>query len=551
MPSSAGRVRPATRLRGHWSDDALSVIRPGRYFEEVQTTSSTRWPASALVVTIVLALLLLATGVWGIYAAGRLSRLRSEVDALESDLREAQDRIDGLEADLEASRAGNGGNLSLEELLGGLFGDPGGDSGTLEDLLGGLLGDGDLGNLGDLFGESGSSSDLAGCLVDAPGQFEISQASLGSQVEDIADAIEEVRGLSFPSEITPVFVTPEEMSIRVRDLATESYPPERIDFDRRLLVALRMIEPGYDLLDAQLDLLDSGVAGYYDPEGRELVVATSTSREPLPAIDQVTLAHELIHALTDARLEFPPALEDPAADPDEARAVQALVEGDATLGMQQFSLGALDLADQLGMVFDPRILGAQQEAGEFPYVLSNGLQFPYLDGMNFVCSLFSSGGWEAVDQAYDLPPSSSAEILFPERYAAGVLSEDPDPPGLPGSGWELLREANFGAADLLVIFSAPGDDVGVALSDPRERARAWAGGRATVWTKGAESAVGVTLVDNGEGIVPLCDSMTEWTAAAFSKDAADQTAVVCDGPQVRVGIAPNGEIAHAVAAGPS
>ena len=163
----------------------------------------------------------------------------------------------------------------------------------------------------------------------------------------------------------------------MRDLVEEGYPTEIEDFDTRLLVALGMLPPGYDLMSAQMDLLDSGVAGYYDPDTGELVVATPDSDQPLAAIDQITLAHEMIHALTDATLGIPEAIEDPAADPEIIRAEQALIEGDATLGMQQFSLGALGFDEQLAMLTDPRILGAQQEAGEFPYVLSSGLQLPY------------------------------------------------------------------------------------------------------------------------------------------------------------------------------
>ena len=521
----------------------------------METPSPPRWPNSALVVTVILALLLAVTGAWSIFSAGRLTRFNIEVDALKSELRDAEDRINALEADLDAAGSSGDSAFGLDDLLAGLLGGhpEGGDLGSLEDLLRGLLGGGgDPGGFGDLFGGLGADSDLASCMVGSPGQFDISQESLTAQVDDISAAVEDLRGLTFPEEVSPVFVTAEEMGGRVRALVAESYPPELVDFDRRLMVALGMIEPGYDLLGAQLDLLDSGVAGYYDPDTDELVVATPESDQPLPAIDQVTLAHELVHTVTDARLGFPPDLEDPMADPDHARAAQALIEGDATLAMQQFSLGALDLQDQLGMAMDPRILGAQQEAGEFPYVLSDGLQFPYLEGMNFVCGLFSSGGWKAVNSAYDDVPASTAEILFPERYAAGIAPVHPNPNGAPGTGWELLREVTFGAVDLLNLFSAPGDSPKVALSDPRGRVEAWGGGMATVWVQGELTAVGLALVDRRVAPSPiLCDSITEWETAAFGDDPNNLVAIVCDGRQVRVGIAPDAETADLIADGRS
>ena len=70
---------------------------------------------------------------------------------------------------------------------------------------------------------------------------------------------------------------------------------------------------------------------------------------------------------------------------------------------------------------------------------------------------------------------------------------DPEPVGSPGSEWVSLREVGFGAVDLVMLFSAPGDDTGAALSNPRERARGWGGGQVEVWSRGADTAVGISL----------------------------------------------------------
>jgi hypothetical protein len=554
----------------------------------MQPSPPSRWPNSAIIVTVVLGLLVLMLGGWAVVGANRISDLDDQIEAARSDLDEAEDRIADLEDQL--AEAASGGDLfgdllgggeggDLGDLLGGLLGGDTEGLGGLEDLLGALLGGanlGDLGDLGDLedlgdlgglLGGLGASGDLGSCLTGAPGSYEIEDSSLDAQVADIATAVEDLRGLTFPSGIDPVFVDHEEMGERVRDLVEEGYPADLEDFDTRLLVALGMLPAGYDLMSAQMDLLDTGVAGYYDPDSGELVVATPESDQPLAAIDQITLAHEMIHALTDARLGIPDALEDPRADPEIIRAQQALTEGDATLGMQQFTLGALGFEEQMAMLMDPRVLGAQQEAANFPYVLSNGLQLPYVEGMNFTCALYADGGWEAVDAAYADPPTNTSQVLFPERYVQNrIEAVDPDPVGSPGGNWESLREVGFGAVDLLMLFSAPGDDTGAALSDPRERARAWGGGRAEVWSRGNDTAVGISLTDTGAGLEPLCDSMVSWELAAFpDHDAFDPNGleelahsgdgraavVVCDGPSVRVGIGPDLETARSVAGGRS
>ena len=543
--------------------------------------SSSRWPNTAIVVTMILGLVVLLVGGLAVVAAVRTSQLNEQLVAARSDLDEAEGKIADLEAELADVQSGAAeggsplgdllggsgtGELGIDDLLGLLGGDAQ-DLGGLEDLLGALLGgeSGDPGSLGDLLGGLDQSGGLGSCL--SAGSYQVADASLQAQVDDIAVAVEEIRGLTFPSEIEPLFVSPAEMAERVRDLVEESYPPAVEDFDTRLLVALGMIAPGYDLMSAQLDLLDTGVAGYYDPETSELVVATPDVDQPLAAVDQITLAHEMIHALTDATLGIPESIEDPNADPEIIRAQQALIEGDATLGMQQFSLGALGLDEQLSMLTDPRVLGAHHEAGEFPYVLSNGLQLPYLEGMNFSCALYAAGGWDAVDAAYDDPPTNTSQILFPERYMIDrVAAVDPGPVGDPGGDWEHLRQAGFGAVDLLMLFSAPGDHPGASLTDPRERARGWAGGRVDVWSRGEDTVAGIGLVDNGEGFESLCSSMVTWELAAFpgyedqplrgveqlAHSSDDRAAViVCDGSEVRIGIGPDLDTSRSVAAGRS
>ena len=539
----------------------------------MQTPSASRWPNSAIVVAIVFGLIVLMLAGWSVFGAIRMSQVNEQLDSVRADLDQAEDRIAQLEDDLAAAQAsaatqgdlpGEEGVLGLDDLLGQLLGGEGEGLGGLEDLLGGLLGGepGELGDLGGLLGDLDLSGGLGSCLTGAPGSYEIADGSLEAQVDDIAAAVEELRGLSSPSEVAPVFVSPDEMARRVQALVEESYPPEIEDFDTRLLVALGMLPAGYDLMSAQIDLLDTGVAGYYDPKTGELVVATSERDQPLGPIDQITLAHEMIHALTDATLGIPGAIEDPEADPEILRAEQALIEGDATLGMQQFSLGALEFEDQLGMMLDPRLLGAQQEAGKFPYVLSNGLQLPYLEGLSFTCALYADAGWEAVNAAYDDPPTNTAQILFPERYVVDRIEAiDPEPLGSPGRGWDSVRQVGFGAVDLLMLFSAPGDDVEAALSEPRERARSWGGGGAQVWSRGEDTAVGISLVDNGAGSAELCQSMTTWELAAFPDHeelsptgvgelehaGAERAAVVvCDGASVRIGIGPDLETAYSV-----
>ncbi len=540
------------------------------------------WPRAAIVVVAAVSLVAVAATAGAVALYRQNSSLDSELEAVEAELESANVRIDDLEVELDAAQtalpdlgdlfSGDGpglGDLFGEEgpNLGDLFG------GDLNDLLGGLLGGlfggnpEDLGGIEDLFSGllGGQELDVAGlsaCMTGRPGSIDISSESLDQQVTDVSSAVSQLRQLDLPESVQPTFVTPDEMARRVEQLFREEYPAEIADVDARVLVALGAIPVGYDLVEGQVDLLGDSVAGYYDPETGELVVATPSSGT-LGAIDQMTLAHELTHAVTDGQLGFPEFLDDPAADPEAVRASQALIEGDATLAMQQFSVTSVDLADQFAMIFDPRVLGAQAAAADVPYVLSASSEFAYLDGMAFVCHLYQQGGWEAVDRAYGDLPTSTDQIMFPDRYLAGVGPADPADPGAPGPGWNELRSLSFGALDLLMLFSAPGDDTTAALDDPRGRAEAWAGGEAVVWEDGTDTALGVSLVDSGGGSARLCDSMVAWETAAFPSSSSETTTgaevlvhigqgrsavISCAGDLVRIGIAPSVSAARAMTA---
>lgn len=483
---------------------------------------------------------------------------RQEVQRLRADLAAAEARIADLEARLAEAEAG-GGDLGalLEGLLGG-EGGAGGLNGLLDELLdGGLEGllDG-LGDADDLLGGAGGL-DLAGCLgggglTGLLGAGDpITAGDLPAQLDAIAQRVASLRGLQFREPVEPELVTSGEFETRITDLVRQEYTAEEADLDRRVLAAFGAVDPAVDLLALTLDLVGEQAAGFYSTDTQELVVRADDPDALLGPAEQVILAHELEHALTDQHLGLPVDPDD-RSEADEELASLALVEGGATLLMQRFAVDALDMGDQLAMATDPSVGASQRQIEDYPYYLQRELVFPYTEGLGFACQMYADGGWAAVDAAYEEVPTTTAQVLWPERYAAGedaVEVADLDAP----PGWSRQRVTTLGAAQLLWLFAAPGDDEAAALDDPRGRAAAWAGGELTLWTDGNDSAVGVSLAQHSGG-PSLCDSMTAWYGAAFpgaqtastrgdealAVTGADQSAVVvCDGDDVLLGIAPD------------
>lgn len=458
----------------------------------------------------------------------RASELRDEVAELRDELEELRRSTTDDEGDAGTGDAEDGG------LFGGLF-----DGGVMGELLGGdvpgarcLVPDGDL--LDDLLGGGGPSG--AG-PDDGAGPQEPDRL-----VDVVADDVAELRDLEWQHEVEVDFVDAAALSERLEVLLEEEADPAAMEAEQRLLASLGAIPDDLDLAQVQRELLDEQVAGYYAPETEELVVRVPDDGGIRP-LDRVTLAHELQHALADQVFGLPDPVEDsPAADADAALGALGLVEGDATLLMQLWTLEHLSLTEQLSGAMGGDLAAAQASLDAVPHHLQRELLYPYTDGLEYACVAYLEGGWAALDAAYADPPTTSYEVLFPESAAP-----DPATPAslrAPADATELL-DTTFGAAPLLWLLEAPGGERDRALDAPRERAAAWDGGRAAVWDLDGDTVTGLSLVDSGAA-EPLCETLADWHTAAFpghEETTVDDlrgftggqgaAALHCDGERVR------------------
>jgi hypothetical protein len=388
----------------------------------------------------------------------------------------------------------------------------------------------------------------------SPSPSETPTETLAEQVVRVAGVVADIRGLVFDATPEPVVLDDDGLEARVRE-QVEEYEPDVAELDGRLLAALGVLEPGTDVRQLIIDAYGEQVAGFYDPETEELVVGAESGTERLGRVDELTLAHELQHALADQVFGLPDEEDVPDGLEDDSLARQALIEGDATVTMSVYVQVGFTQADRLALLGE---LGDLQtstvDATELPYLLQRSLEFPYVEGASFVGALVEAEGWSAVDDAYDDPPTSTAAILEPRRYLDGVEPDAPASRGQLGAPWQLARTIDLGAADLLYLFEAPGDDTGRALPESRDKALAWAGGTVDQWQDGGRDAFAVALTGD---VATLCGAVDDWYAAAFPEaDRSEDGRVVAFGGDrqhatlrcddvVRLGIGPDADTATA------
>ncbi len=271
-------------------------------------------------------------------------------------------------------------------------------------------------------------------------------AEIRNQMAEIESQVTQLRGLLPSNSVSRSLLTSDQLRERVIQDFLGDYIQEDALQDVRLLSLLGLIEPGIDLWQLYADLLSEQIAGFYDTENEDMTVICGSG---FGGVERLTYAHEYTHVLQDQNYDIWDGLQynNDACDADGERcfALQALLEGDATLLQEQWLrtyAGDEDRSDLLEFFADY----AMPVFNSAPAYIQSELTFPYFWGLHFVRSLYLDGGWAAVDAAYQNPPLSSEQILHPERYPkdSPVALVSPNAPEALNSEWEMSEQDVLG-----------------------------------------------------------------------------------------------------------
>ncbi|HVF53879.1 MAG TPA: hypothetical protein VNC78_09785 [Actinomycetota bacterium] len=374
----------------------------------------------------------------------------------------------------------------------------------------------------------------------------------------VAAIVEELRDLRFIDEVEPQFLEPDEFDERIRSVG-EGGSEDDFAALQDVFAMLGLLEESRDLKQIVEDDLTGQIIGFYLPAEKELYVKAREGGKLSP-LEEVTLAHELEHALADQVLGLPLEEAAPPMKGDEQAAMRALIEGDASLLTQHYLFRAFDIAERSALAGDPAVTAGEPD--EIPHFLQRSLTFPYEEGVMFVCELYRRGGWRAVDAAYLDPPVSTAQIMYPMRYLRNDEPISVTPLEPPGKGWKRGRPGVLSAADLLFLFEHPGTGSGEwrGRDDAFELAALWGGGRLDHWTKDEETVIGISLAQHqGYPIAAICPVMTDWYAAARpesviyasgiqgervrAREPGQVALFLCDAAGMKIAIAPSEKLA--------
>lgn len=278
-----------------------------------------------------------------------------------------------------------------------------------------------------------------------------------------------LRGLQPKTPIQKGIKTKEEISQTLRNEAGGREVKGALEQEGVLLKKLGLIPTGMDYVDFRLKLLAEQIGGYYDPEKKALFVAGWLSAEE----QKPALVHEITHALQDQYFDLGRMMRRDRASHNDDRSLahQSFVEGDATAIMMDYLLEPMGMSflrlPDLAPIFRMQL---SMKSGQFevlqsaPEYLREILMFPYLAGLSFQQKARANGAaWSAVDRMYADLPSSTEQILHPEKYL--VRRDDPipvvikDPSPRLGKGWKLTYRNVLGefSISLLLKLHLPED----------------------------------------------------------------------------------------------
>lgn len=266
------------------------------------------------------------------------------------------------------------------------------------------------------------------------------------------------------------------------------------DIWSRTLPLLRLMPEGSSVLDESVAASVSGVAAYYHPESKEVIVLDrGAPMDPLDGL--LVLSHEFVHSLQDADFDLRAYLAAWGKSTDSSIAVRALVEGEATV----LGLGVLARAlDRPAEALNWSTATSSMREGIFrdieasPAPLFTALQaLPYPLGTSQLSTLWLQGGQPPIDALYEAPPLSVLDWSEDTRVTAATRVEALDcfptagPPGFVGYDHDTLGptgllavgvEAGAGAAEAWTdALQIRGDSLVVFTesADPDSHAIAW------------------------------------------------------------------------------
>lgn len=266
------------------------------------------------------------------------------------------------------------------------------------------------------------------------------------------------RGLSFGEPIVGVRLPDEEFEQRLRELYLSD--PKAIEAEADMLKLQGIIAPDADYVKQFLETTPKQTLAYYRFETKQMLLR-GTPGSPIGAATKTILVHELTHAVDDHAFDF--AARD-YGDPTKELlfGFEALVEGDAERIEHQWSQAQ-------GLT--PSAIASEG----YSDVVSSRMAVKYELGEKLVDDIMARGGQAELDRDFNDPPSTSEQVMHPDKYAAREPAASVPAPTAEGAIAWTGGIGEYTTGQML--------GTAVTTSEANRAAAGWGGDQAVVWVQ--------------------------------------------------------------------
>ena len=342
-------------------------------------------------------------------------------------------------------------------------------------------------------------------------------AAWDERVADLASYVEEERGLAFDHPVAVEFMSNEEFrkEVSVQQELTEAEQAEMESMEAGMR-AMGLISGDIDMVEAGNELRGDGVAGFYEPRTKRIVIRGLEKDGELPTTLRATLVHELTHALQDQHFEL---MTIETEDSGEAAALQAVVEADAELVREAWVDELPEFQqEQLAKQEAEGPGGEEMDFEDVPPVFVELMSFPYIFGPDFLQEVIDERGEKGRNAVMEDLPTTEEHIVLPETY---LDREEPVDVPLPDleEGEEPIKasEGDFGMTSLLVVLAERVD-----FSQAWPAVQGWAGDASRAFERDGTTCVRTTVAfDDRAEAAEFGEAFAAWSKGRPAEHEVD------------------------------
>jgi hypothetical protein len=324
---------------------------------------------------------------------------------------------------------------------------------------------------------------------------------LDAFVDEAMAFIERERGIDFVSKPTVVALDDAAFVARFRELVDQDAQKNAMLYDdvTGIFQAIGLLSRDVSYLDAQKALGEGGVLGYYDPESKELRVRAGQ----LSPLVRTVIVHELVHALDDQRFNLHRPQYD-TADDEIGFGFVALAEGNARHVENAYrdTLTTGEKASALAEEQKLAVSGALSLAKLTLAMIQLELA-PYEQGEKFVEAVLANGGQSALERAFNDPPRTSEQVIYPDKYFSREARRTVNPPPADGT---VFKSGVFGEITLRAVLGAAN-----SARAAETAAAGWAGDWYVAWRESNRVCLRADFVmESSKDTTELREALTKW-----------------------------------------